>query len=213
MQADFLKSLDDFFCDKYVNYGRLAAIAGYERPLGATDGERFKLSKQPKREELLARFKEGLVDRDFSFTFEPLTLKQKLRDLKRTYTFKRNLPFLFRKYSLDEKTFYKEIDMSEEVWRNIVKGKFYPTKNAIFAMALAGGFSHKDTATVLSSCMLSFDYESVRDVVVDYLLSYRVFNRGLIDEALKEYGVSCLPLRKRDSDAEGSEEAEEKETV
>ncbi len=210
MQTDFLKSLDDFFCDKYVNYGKLAAIAGYERPLGATDGERFKLSKQPKREEILARFKEGLVDKDFSFTFETLTWKQKLKDVRRTYTFKRNLPFLFRKYSLDEKTFYKEIDMSEEVWRNIVKGRFYPSKNAIFAMALAGGFSHKDTSIVLSSCMLSFDYESVRDVVVDYLLSYSVFNRDLIDEALKEYRVSCLPLRKRDSD-EGSKAAEERE--
>lgn len=197
---DFINDLDDYFCKNYLNQTRLAAIAGFVQPvLGEEadpfDAEPYKLCHQKRAKELLATFKEGLIDRDFSFSFAEVPFLTYLKDKRRASAFCNMLPSAFRKYSLDTDNFFRDLSVSEEVWKKIVKGRYYPSKNLILAIALVGGISEKDTRVLLSSCEYEMDFESVRDTVVSYLLTYGVYNESLVREALDEYKITCLPLK------------------
>ena len=48
----------------------------------------------------------------------------------------------------------------------IVKGKVYPEKNTVFALALTSNLQLQDTAVLLASLGYSFQSDDVRDVVV-----------------------------------------------
>lgn len=202
MSSELIKDLDEYFCKKYANYSAISAIEGYEMPgRGAhstqynVEGERYKLCYQPKKEELLGTFKRNYVDKDFSFAFIPVRGRERFKDFRRKYTLKKILPVIFKKYSLDVKTFYERINVSQEIWINIVKGKFYPSKNTVLAVALAGGISTEDTRALLAVCGFELDYAYVRDVVVSYIINYKVYTPQLVKRLLEEYKITCLPLK------------------
>ena len=81
MDTRYLQSLDEYFCANYSDYVRLAALEGYERPellyigkdgnIARRDMSALRLSEQPNAKEILARFKEGLIDTDYTFNFSP----------------------------------------------------------------------------------------------------------------------------------------------
>jgi hypothetical protein len=84
------------------------------------------------------------------------------------------------------------LDISKEIWENICKGKFLPSKNLILSLALTAQFSFDDTEELLACIFEEFDYTIVKDVVISYLLNNRVYNPEMINAALKEYKVSNL---------------------
>ncbi len=203
MQTDFLLDLDDYFCKKYANYTKICATEGYVAPNivradpaehGLND-ERYKLCYQADPFKLLNSFKENLYDAYFSFSFTPAPLMERIKDIRRKHTFKKILPAIFEKYALDINGYHEIIDISRDVWKNIVLGKYYPEKNTIYAIALTGGISRSDTADMLAVCGYEFDYSDVRDTVVSYLIDYKIYNGELIKAALNEYKIHALPLR------------------
>lgn len=204
MENELIKDLDEYFCRTYSDYTAISALSGYSMPerIASTqyniEGERFKLCFQPEKESLLAALKERYVDRDFSFSFLPVKFKERLKDVRRKYTFKKILPVIFKKYSLDVNGFYERIDVSKKIWLDIVKGKFYPEKNTVLATAVSGGIAFNDARDLLAVCGYEFDYASVRDVVVSYMLNYKVYTPQLVELLLEEYKITCLPLKDRE---------------
>ena len=59
-------------------------------------------------------------------------------------------------------------------------------------IALTAQLSYQDTQALLSLCDYFFDYTIVKDVVVGYLLSRKVYNPAMLQAALEEYKVSNL---------------------
>jgi len=202
MNEELKKDLDEYFMRTYCDYTAISAISGYDMPDRAgtsteysLQGEKYKLINQPRREELLAKLKEKYVDRNFSFSFETVKIAERLKDVRRKYTFKKILPKIFTKYSLDIKSFYERIEISPYIWKKLTNGSFYPEKNTVFAIAIAGGISHKDAQDLLAVCGYEFDYTSIRDVVVSYILSYKIFSGDIVKDILAEYKITCLPLK------------------
>ena len=88
------------------------------------------------------------------------------------------------------------MDISQEIWNNISKGNFLPTKNTILTLALSAHLTKDDAQNLLAVCGYEFDYAIVKDVVVSYLLEQRVFNAQMLESALKEYKVENLFFKK-----------------
>ena len=99
------------------------------------------------------------------------------------------------KYALTSEEILEKLTISEEIWTNILKNKFLPSKNLILSLALVGHFSYEDTVALLSFCDYEFDYAVVKDVVVSYLLKEKVFNEEMRERALAEYKVANLFIK------------------
>ena len=88
----------------------------------------------------------------------------------------------------------KKLSLLPEVWQGIVKGKYYPEKNTVLALALVCHMRPQDTNALLVLSGFSFDLSSVRDVVVEYLLERELFNPEMRDRCLQEYHIENLPI-------------------
>lgn len=202
----FISDLDDYFCEKYANYDRMCVLKGYVMPKMQTtqrreDGtdysytlppETMRLSLQENKAALLKQLEERMCDYTFSFSFRPLGFFEKLRCNRSKYSFKKVFARICAKYSVTPEQALGVTDIGEKTKKRILKGAYYPTKNLIFTLALACGFSMEDTEALMAVCNVSFDYAIVKDVVVSYLLVNRVHNAEMIDAALEEYGVDGL---------------------
>lgn len=202
MNVDFLSDLDEYFVKKYSNRSKLSAIPGFEIPVAREEEnfivppEKYKLSNQKNCSELLKVFKGNLIDKDFSFDIVEVKFKQRIKDIRRNDVFYRIFPDACKKYSVDRDNLYTEFTVSEEVWKSVIKGKYYPSKNLILAIILACGINFRDGGILLGSCGYEYDFESVRDCVVSYLVEYKIFNRSLIEKAFEEYSITSIPLKK-----------------
>lgn len=206
---EFLADLDEYFCEKYANYDKLCALPGYRMPKMQTsevreDGRTYaytlpadtmRLALQENKTELLSALKSRLLDKTFSFSFEPVGFFSRIGQLFSRYAFYKNLKILFGKYNIDLKETGEGLAISAEIWSEICKGKFLPSKNLLFSMALIAQLSLEDTKNLMLLCGFEFDYAEAKDVVVDYLLYNKVYNRGMIDAALAEYKVENLFLK------------------
>ena len=90
---------------------------------------------------------------------------------------------------------FEAIDIDEEIWRNVKKGKFAPTKNLLFSIALAFQFSMDDVNALFLFAGYEWEYTYVKDVIISYLLINKVYNRPMIDAALTEYKVGNLFIK------------------
>ena len=99
------------------------------------------------------------------------------------------------KYGIVEEEALKNLNVSDEVWKGICKGKFEPTKNLLYSLALTAQFSYDDTCALMLLCGYGFDFANVKDVVITYLLQQKVYNRLMIEEALNEYKVTNLFIK------------------
>lgn len=206
---DFLSDLDEYFCEKYANYDKLCILPGYKMPVMQAsevraDGRTYaytlpantmRLATQEKKAELLAELKTRIVDTNFSFSFSVQKLFARIGNIFSKYAFHKNLKKVLEKYKISEKDAVENVKVSKEIWQNICKGKFLPTVNLIYSLALTGHLSMDDTAYLCSLCGYELDYANVRDVVISYLLSRRVYNKDMIDSALKEYKITNLFLK------------------
>ena len=206
---DFIADLDAFFCEKYANYDKLCVLPGYKQPLmQATrvnpDGSTYsytlpmdtmRLAKQEAKEELLKELKTRLVDNTFSFSFFPYGFFRKIKLKFAEDSFHKILQGIFQRNNISEQEAGEDLDVSKEIWTNIWNGKFAPTKNLIFSIALVARLSFEDTDTLMATIGYEWDDSIAKDVVVRYLLQQRVYNREMIDRALKEYRVENLFLK------------------
>ena len=206
---DFITDLDEYFCEKYANYDQLCILPGYKMPLmqaskidefGRTrtytlPAETMRLALQEKKAELLAQLKEKMTDVTFSFSFQPMGLFASLGSKYSKHGFTKNLKKMLAKYGISEEAALAGLDVSEEIWKNICKGKFLPTKNLIFSLALTAQFSYEDTEELLAYGSEEFNYTIVKDVVIAYLLQNKVYAPEMIKAALNEYKVCNLFIK------------------
>lgn len=206
---DLIADLDAYFCEKYANYDKICILEGYRMPtmqatktdeFGRTyaytlSSENMRLALQENKETLLATLKAQLVDATFSFSFTPCGFFSKTRNKFSSQTTHRLLKETLARHGMTEQTAAEALNVSEEIWTNICKGVFEPTKNLIFSLALVCGFTYEETEALLSLVRETFDYAQVKDVVTAYLLTQGVYNRDMIEVALREYKVTNLFLK------------------
>jgi len=206
---DFIADLDEYFCEKYANYDKLCILPGYVMPVMQrsevrADGRTYaytlpadtmRLATQEKKAELLAELKKRMTDVTFSFSFRPVGFFRRLKNRFSKLAFYKNLKAMLDKYGIVEEEALKNLNVSDEVWKGICKGKFEPTKNLLYSLALTAQFSYDDTCALMLLCGYGFDFANVKDVVITYLLQQKVYNRLMIEEALNEYKVTNLFIK------------------
>ena len=206
MEQNFITALDEYFCAQYSDYVKINAIAGYHMPEMVSVGrdgnifrhnsEKMRLSHQSNAKELLAVFKSNLVDTNFTFSFSFRKFGDKIRDPFRKYTFAKYLPIALKACGESAESAGEKLDIDKKFWKKIVKGKLYPEKNTVLALALTCGMRMKETVNLLAVCGFSFEQDNVRDVVVEYLIKQQIFNEQMRDACLKEYAITNLPIKK-----------------
>lgn len=206
---DFITDLDDYFCKEYANYNKLCVLPGYVMPLmqrsevredGRTyaytlPAETMSLANQQEKESLLQELKKNMVDMDFSFSFRPISFFARLKNKFSKYTFYKNFKIVLNKYGMTAEEVLTHLTISGEIWKNICQGKFEPTKNLLYSLALTMQLSYQDTVSLMTLCGYEFDNANVKDVVIAYLLKQKVYDRGMIDAALEEYKITNLFLK------------------
>ena len=211
METQYIKSLDEYFCAQYSDYVRLSALEGYVMPevmsVGADgnierkDSEVMRLCHQKNPGELLAKLKEGIADTEFTFNFSFRPFRDRLRDPFRKYTFAKLLPAALARVNETTQSAGEKLNIAPKYWQKIVKGKLYPEKNTVIALALVTAMKQADVNNLLKVMGFSLKMDCVRDVVCEYLLTNGIFNEGMRDRCLEEYCITTLPI-KRASKAE-----------
>lgn len=206
---EFLLQLDEYFCEKYANYDKLCLLPGYKMPMMQAseireDGrtyaytlppETMSLSRQENKATILAALKERMLDTTFSFSFRPVGLFGRVKNLFSAYAPHKTLKKVFGKYKLTDEEVLQNVNVSAKVWNGILRGKYLPTKNLIFSLSLVGRLCFEDVQTLLNLCGYELDTTCVKDVVLSYLLQEKVFNPTMIARALAEYRVDNLFLK------------------
>ena len=77
----------------------------------------------------------------------------------------------------------------------IVKGRVYPEKNTVLALALVARMQWQDVLNLLAVSGFSFREDEVRDIVVRFLIERSIFNEQMIADCLAEYRLTNLPIR------------------
>ena len=214
METQFIKSLDEYFCSQYSDYVRLSALEGYVVPDVVTVGadgniqrksaEIMRLCYQKNSEELLKRFKEGLTDTEYSFNFSFRSFRDRMRDPFRKYTFAKLLPAALARVNETAESAGEKLNIEPKYWQKIVKGKLYPEKNTVIALALVTAMKQADVNNLLNVMGFTFQKDSVRDIVCEYLLKNGIFNEEMLAACLDEYNITTLPIKRK-------QEAEEKQ--
>ena len=206
MSYDFITDLDEYFCEKYAGYDKLSVLSGYKMPLmqatkidefGRTiaytlPAETMSLARQENKEQLLAELKGKMVDKTFSFTFSVMSFFSQVRNFFSKYGAAKNLKKFMQKYAVKDEDVLAQIEVAPEIWKGIRKGKFLPTKNLILTLGLTAQMSYNDVKILLSLCGYEFDQTIVKDVVITYLLSRKIYNPAMVQAALEEYKVTNL---------------------
>ncbi len=200
----YLKGLDEYFASRYSDYVKLSAIDGYRMPdmiyvapdgnVARRDPSEKRLCRQADAEVLLERFKAGLEDTDFTFSFRFRTLREALHDPFEKVTFKKLLPAALKRCDETAESAGRMLSVEPRFWEKIVRGKLYPEKNLVLALALTSRMQLPDVIALLTVCGFAFSSESVRDVVCEYLLAQKIFNPEMRDACLAEYHITSLPI-------------------
>lgn len=207
---DFLSDLDGYFCETYANYDRICGLPGYKMPkmqdsrVGA-DGRTYaytlpsntlRLALQENKDEILKEFKKRAYDKTFSFAFLPLGLFGRLKKKLSKDSFYKIFQTLLKKYDFTNEDAEEKLTIEKHIWSGICKGKYLPTKNFVFSVALAAQMNAEDMKNALLFAGYELDFTEVKDVVVAYLLMQKVYNPVMVEAALKEYKVDNLFLKK-----------------
>ena len=203
---DFITDLDEYFCEKYAGYDKLTVLPGYKMPVmqaTKTDergnsfaytlpADTMRLAAQEKKEELLAALKEKMVDKTFSFSFSVMPFFTRVKNAVSKYGVAKNMKKILAKYGIKDSAVLKQVDIAPEIWKGIRGNKFLPSKNLLITLALTMQMSYDDAFALISLCDETFDFTIVKDVVVCYLLSRKVYNPAMVQAALDEYKVTNL---------------------
>lgn len=204
MANGYLTALDEFFCAHYSDYVKICALEGYQTPdlisVGADgnivrrDSELMRLCHQPNQAELLEKFKAGLTDIYFSFNFSFIPFGDRIKDVFRKYTFAKILPAVLERNHETVQSAGQKLSIEPRFWQKIAKGKLYPEKNLVLALALVCRLNKRDAENLLAVCGFSLSDDSVRDLVAAYLIEQKIYNREMRNACLREYGITNLPI-------------------
>ena len=209
MKFEFIADLDEYFCEQYANYDKLCVLPGYRMPkMQDTREDEFgrkysytlpasnmALIHQAEKVELLAELKNRMHDKNFSFSFRPLGFFARLADNGSKESFRKIFKEIARQNAIDVNAFGEYLNVEPIVWKNILKGKFYPSKSLLFAIGVAGHLNFRDTKTLLAVCGYEFEFDEVQDTVMSYLLSRGVYNAAMVNAALEEYKLQPLLIK------------------
>lgn len=205
MRSEHLRALDEYFCALYSDYVRLSAIEGYVMPdvlyiaddgnVARRDPSCMRLCHQKDCEGVLARFKAGLADTTFTFSFSFPTLRERISGRFRKVTFAKLLPEALRHCGMTAEEAGEKLAIEPRFWQMIVKGRVYPEKNTVLALALVARMQWQDVLNLLAVSGFSFREDEVRDIVVRFLIERSIFNEQMIADCLAEYRLTNLPIR------------------
>ena len=179
MSEDFIQDLNEYFSKKYVNFDLISSMPSYESITISmvlknrnrieegeyAANEMRKIAYQPDPAKILAELKERYVDNNFTFSVRVAPLKVRL------------------------KTIWERLGVSQRLWQKTLRGYYVPEKVLLFKVFLLLGVSLEDSMALMKLCGAYYDFEDARDVVVRYLIDYRVFNRDMIDKAFDEFRI------------------------
>ncbi len=204
-----MTDLDEYFCKKYANYDKLCVLPGYQMPkmqdskIGA-DGrtytytlpaENMSLIRQANKDELLKALKSRMFDSTFSFSFTVLPFFRRVGNVFKKWTSGKVLRDLLERHGLTMETAGEGLAIESEIWQGIYKGKFVPTKNTVFSIALTANLTAEETDELLSVCKYEWDFTLVKDVVISYLLQHRIYNPAMIEQAFAEYNIENMFIK------------------
>ncbi len=203
MSEDFIRDLNEYFSKKYENYDLISSMPSYESVTIAmvlknknrieegeyTANEMRKISYQPNAELVLSEIKQRYVDDNFSFSFRIAPFGQRFRAFFGSGVTGKALYSAIKKYGEEPESAYEKFGVSEKDWKKLLRGYYVPEKVLLFRIFLVLGMRSDDCAALMRICGLSMNHEDARDVVVNYLLDYRVFNREMIDRAFEEFNI------------------------
>lgn len=207
MSEDLIRDLDEYFAKKYENYDLIAGVKSYESVTMSmilknqnrieqgemASNEMRKIYCQPQPAVILKEVKEKYVDNNFSFTVKVVPLKLRWKAIfHHSAVPAARIADVIEKKGFSPAEFYKEFDYPEATWKGILKGKYLPEKNLIYQIALITGASLEDVNGLLAACGYSFDYSDARDVVIRFLLDYRITNPEMVQAAFAEYKIAPL---------------------
>ncbi|MBO5045358.1 MAG: hypothetical protein J6C93_00635 [Clostridia bacterium] len=209
MKDNYILALDEYFCANYSDYVRISAIEGYKMPellvvgkdgnISRRDSRLMRICHQENAAEILQTLKEESEDTDFTFSFCFRSLRDKFHDLKDKNTFSKILPTVLSHVDETVESAGEKLTVEPRFWTLIAKGKVYPEKNTVLALALTCRLSVSDANNLLATCGFTLQQDSIRDVVVGYLLEQRIFNEEMRDKCLQEYGIKSLPIKRQDA--------------
>ena len=204
MSEDFIQDLNEYFSKKYVNFDLISSMPSYESITISmvlknrnrieegeyAANEMRKIAYQPDPAKILAELKERYVDNNFTFSVRVAPLKVRLKAL----FLAKDLPGpllakLIRNYGDDPETIWERLGVSQRLWQKTLRGYYVPEKVLLFKVFLLLGVSLEDSMALMKLCGAYYDFEDARDVVVRYLIDYRVFNRDMIDKAFDEFRI------------------------
>ena len=201
MSDNFISDLNDYFCKRYINFDRISSMPSYESVTismvlknrnrieeGAyASNEVRKLAYQPNAAQVLSKLKERYVDDNFSFSVRVAPWKKRVAAFFGKSFTGHAVSAVVKKYGEDPSAMAERLGIGEKVWKNVLKGYYIPEKVLLFKLFLLLGMRQEDCNTLMKVCETYFNFEDARDVVVKYLLDYRVFNREMIDAAFDEF--------------------------
>ena len=206
-----IAALDEYFCEHYSDYVRIAALEGYVMPevvyvaadgnIARRDSSCMRLSHQKDPSALLQKLKTSLVDTTFTFSFSFPHLRDRKRLRGGKESFRALLPELLRRSGETVESVGEKLSIEPRFWKKIASGKLAPEKNTAIAIALVSRMSVADASVLFTLCGFGFADDDVRDVVCRYLLEQKVFTPDLRDACLKEYKITNLPIRVENREA------------
>lgn len=94
-----------------------------------------------------------------------------------------------RKYGEDPAAMPEKLDIAKETWERTLKGWYIPEKVLLYKLGLLLALRKEDFDALMQLCGAYYDFADARDVVVKYLMDYRVFNKEFIDAAFDEFHI------------------------
>ena len=199
-----MQDLDDYFCKKFADFDMIGSMPSYESVTVSmilknknrieegeyAANEMRKISYQPNPAKVLAEIKERYVDNTFTFSFRPAPFKQRIAALfGGRNTSGKFIAKLIRNYGEQPEGLWEKIGLAQKDWKAVLRGFYIPEKSLIYKITLLLGLSREDNFALMKECGCYYDFADARDVIVRYLVDYRVYNRDMIDAAFDEYHI------------------------
>lgn len=201
MEKDFIADLDEYFAKNYCNYDIISALPSYKavtvsmllRNYNRVENgeqsadERKKICSQPEKEQLLIEFKQKYTDTNFSYSFRLAPVRRRLAVFLRFRRCPEQLKKTVVSHGEDLSGFAAKLEIDPYIWKNILRGYYLPEKVLLFKIFLLLGCSGSESSELMNAFGYAFDNTDARDVVVRYLIDYRIFNEEMIAAAFDEY--------------------------
>lgn len=204
MSENFIQDLNEYFSKKYANYDLICSVPSYESVTVSmllknrnrieegeiVSNETRKIAYQPQAEKVLAEVKERYVDNNFTFSVRVAPTKTRMKTMFGiTGITGKAVAGTISRYGEDPVKYGEKLGLTEDVWKKVLKGFYIPEKVLIYKMTILLGLSQKDNFDLMKACGYVYDFADARDVVMRYILDYRLFNRDMVRAAFEEFHI------------------------